>query len=164
MQHKNNQNRATLRHACEADAAVVCNVFIRSVREVCSSDYGNDEVILQDWCANKTPEIVAGWITDASNVCIVAELAPHGIVGIAMYHRPETSLRLCYVTPEGLRKGIGSQLLVEVEQTAILFGHKQIELVSSITAHDFYRRHGYSDAGSPVYYGKVLGYPMRKAL
>ena len=51
-----------------------------------------------------------------------------------------------------------------MEAEARRLGHRQITLDSSITAHEFYKRHGYEDNGEPVYWHKVLGFPMRKMI
>ncbi len=150
--------------ASESDAARICDVLIRSVHEVCAPDYGNDPAILDSWCSNKSPESIAKWIRNPDNFFIVAELVPQGIVGAALYSRTEASIHLCYLVPEGLHRGIGSRLLFSMEAEARRLGHRQITLDSSITAHEFYKLHGYEDNGEPVYWHKVLGFPMRKMI
>lgn len=158
------KTQAIIREARETDAAKICEVLIRSVREICAKDYNHDETVLQDWCSNKDPELVAQWINNPANFCVVAELAPHGTVGVAMYNRSESSIHLCYLVQEALHQGIGSQLLTSLETEAARLGHTIITLSSSITARDFYKRHGYVENGEPVYWRSVLGFPMRKEI
>jgi predicted enzyme related to lactoylglutathione lyase/GNAT superfamily N-acetyltransferase len=157
-------NNVVIRSAITADAARMCEVFTRSVQEVCGPDYGNDAEILDSWCANKQPEIVAEWIGNADNFFVVAELHPHGIVGAAMYKRSEASVYLCYVVPEGLHRGVGSQLLAAMEAEAKRLGHAEIILNSTITAQAFYKRHGYLPDGPSTFWGKIRCFPMRKSL
>jgi predicted N-acetyltransferase YhbS len=158
------KSQFTVREARESDVAKVCEVLVRSVREICAPDYNNDEAVLQEWCANKKPEIVARWIRNADTFVVVAESSCGEIVGAAMFERAKGPVELCYIVPEALHQGIGSRLLKTLEVEAARLGHKEIHLVSSITARDFYRRNGYSDDGEQVYWGKVLGFPMRKVL
>lgn len=159
------RHQIAIREARESDATNICEVLIRSVREVCGPDYNNDEAVLEEWCANKKPEIVTDWIRNTDNLFVVAELSPGLLVGAAMYQRVRGSIQLCYLVPEALYQGIGAQLLATLESDAARLGHKEIQLVSSITARNFYRRHGYLDYGEPVYSrGKVLGFPMRKVV
>lgn len=153
-----------IRVALETDADKICNVLIRSIREVCAADYGNDQELLDSWCSNKTPENTMSWINNSENYCVVAELAPFGVVGAAMYSRLKSALYLCYIVPEGLHRGIGSKLLLTIEAEAKRLGHEKISLTSTITAHDFYKRHGYQDSGEPSYMGKVKGFPMQKLI
>jgi N-acetylglutamate synthase-like GNAT family acetyltransferase len=154
--------QAAIREAQDADAAKICEVLVRSVREICAPDYNNDEAVLQQWCSNKTPEVASEWIRSADYFIVVAQNSSSEIVGAAMYNRARQAIELCYVVPEALHRGIGSQLLATLEADAARLGHKDIYLCSSITAREFYRRHGYVDDGEPVYWGKVLGFPMRK--
>ncbi len=153
-----------IRAATESDATQICQVLIRSIREVCAADYGCDQAILDDWCANKTPEQAINWIRDSNVYFIVAELQPHGVVGVGAYKRDKAYIYMCYLSPEGLHRGIGSKLLREMEAEAKRLGQPEIILGSSITALSFYERHGYQRNGEPAYWGKVMGYPMKKRL
>lgn len=161
-------NVITIRQAVMGDAEKVCEVLVQSVREVCGPDYGNDEEVLEQWCANKKPEIVSTWIASPDNYFLVAELSSAGlartIVGAALYRGPQATVNLLYLVPEGLHHGIGSRLLRAMEEEALRLKHKEILLNSSITARQFYKRHGFIEDGEPVYMGKVLGFPMRKSL
>lgn len=163
-----NENGTTIRQAVVGDAAKVCEVLIRSVHEVCGPDYGNDKEVLEQWCSNKKPEIVGTWVANPDNYFLVAELSSAGvartIVGAACYQRPQATVYLLYLVPEGLHHGIGSRLLRAMEDEALRLKHKEVLLNSSITARQFYKRHGFIEAGEPVYMGKVLGFPMRKSL
>src|ERR1700687_973329 len=63
----------TVRPAEPRDSNAAALVLQRSIREVCGPDYGNDNALLEDWCANKTPEQVIEWIADPSLETLVAE-------------------------------------------------------------------------------------------
>lgn len=57
------------------------------------------------------------------------------------------SIALLYIIPEARFRGIGKAMLFALEDEALKRGLTRIELSSTKTAHDFYRRNGYSDTG-----------------
>jgi N-acetylglutamate synthase-like GNAT family acetyltransferase len=154
----------TLRRAMPHDAASICTVLIRSVREICARDYAHDEALLRTWCANKTVENVTQWIGSPANYCIVAEHAGHGLVGVGLLHEPAGEIMLCYILPEVLHGGVGKRILATLEQQAQRCGHVRVRLVSTITARDFYRRNGYIPDGVPTAPHGITGFPMLKRL
>ena len=158
------KDNAKVRVAVEADAVRICTVLIRSIREICAPDYDNNEEILSDWCSNKTEEIMTQWINNPKNFFIVTETEDDGIVGTALYRRPESTVNMCFLVPEALHKGLGSFMLATMEEEARRLKHSEITLNSSITANKFYQRNGYKPNGEPVYFGKVIGFPLRKVI
>lgn len=153
-----------IREAKPDDTESICQVLLRSVREICAGDYNNDPEVLEQWCSNKTPEIIENWLGDSQNYMLVAENESNEVVGVALYRRDQHAVNLCYLIPEALHQGIGSRLLRALEEEARRLGHKQITLTSSITARNFYNKHGYQSSGPAQYRGKILGYPMYKDL
>ena len=181
-----------VRPACEADAEAICEVLIRSIREVCGPDYGNDGDLLERWCRNKKPEIVRAWLGDPDSRTFVALDADARIVGAAQVARgvlnpsshdaaappsaPETGLqsedggagdfevRLCYVLPEALRGGCGRALMGCLEEVARGLGASRLVLTSTSTARGFYERHGFRSSGPPEPRGPGWQFPMAKPL
>jgi len=152
----------TIRDGRESDAQSICEVLVRSVREVCGPDYGHDEEVLSSWCANKTPENVLRWIGDPDRFLVVCEEAPRGIVGVGMYVRSTSTIELCYLAPEGLHKGLGASILKSLLAEAQRLEHREVTLISSVTARNFYTRNGFVATAEPRYWGKILGIPMKK--
>src|ERR1035441_4961314 len=60
-----------IRPAKPEDAEAIASLIIRSIREVCGPDYGNDEELLSFWCKNKTAENMRRGIQDPNNYWIV---------------------------------------------------------------------------------------------
>lgn len=165
MRSNNHKPPSRIRTARHEDAAKICDVLIRSVREICIKDHNHDEEIIQSWCGNKTPENVENWIADPFGYLVVAEAASSGIVGVAMYNRSAAKITLLYLAPEGLRQGLGTELLATLEAEARRLNHHEIELESTTTAREFYQRHGYQELGAPqLFWGKLTAYPMRKSI
>ena len=61
-----------IRDALPEDAPAACEVIRRSIAELCRADHFNDPAILGRWLANKTPAIVASWISRPGNSVLVA--------------------------------------------------------------------------------------------
>src|SRR5206468_1478119 len=61
-----------IRDAVPADAPAACEVIRRSITELCVADHHNEPAILERWLTNKTPEIVASWITQPGSSVLVA--------------------------------------------------------------------------------------------
>ena len=134
-----------IRIAVPEDASAACAVLRRSITECCGLDHGNQPAILQSWLGNKTAENVASWIASPSNYTVVA-LQDGELVGISLLTQAG-KLSLCYVLPEVLHAGIGKAMLAAVEAHACSWGIRVLRLHSTVTAHDFYARHGYILAG-----------------
>lgn len=152
-----------IRLANPEDAAQACQVLIRSIREICGPDYGNEPTILDQWCANKTVANVTAWITNPDLYLIVAATPMLGIVGVGMLHRPLGRVALCYLIPEVLHQGVGKRLLAALETEAHTLGHSYVHLESSLTARDFYVRNGYQPNGEPTP-GPITAIPLIKSL
>jgi N-acetylglutamate synthase-like GNAT family acetyltransferase len=153
----------TTRAAEIDDAERICEVLIRSIREVCGPDYGNDETLLERWCLNKRPEITRAWIADPGNRTIVALDDGGRIVGAGLIH-VSGEIRLCYALPEVIGKGVGHALIGRLEAIAREMGLGRIDLMSTSTARPFYERHGFACSAPPEPRGPGYQYPMTKVL
>jgi GNAT superfamily N-acetyltransferase len=148
-----------VRPAVAEDAAACAEVLRASIRELCHADHGGDPGRIAAWCANKTPENLARWI--AGGGIFVAEedgrlLAVGGVAG--------EEVTLNYVAPAARFRGVGSVMLARLEAELAAAGVGEGRLESTATAHRFYRRHGWADAGPPVAWLGMTGQPMRKRL
>ena len=130
-----------IRPARGGDAAAACDVLRRSITELCEADHGGNTNFLADWLANKTPENVAAWIADPSNVFYVA-VEHDAIVGVAAMNR-NGNILLNYVSPDMRFMGVTKALLVALEDKARQFGLPQCTLESTKTALRLYRAAGY---------------------
>jgi GNAT superfamily N-acetyltransferase len=78
---------------------------------------------------------------------------------------PTQEINLNYVSPDARFRGVSRALLCALEARAAERGNARCTLISTETAHRFYRAHGYSDEGPPVgEFGTTGGYPMAKVL
>jgi GNAT superfamily N-acetyltransferase len=132
-----------IRPAHVADAAEACSVLRRSIVELCAADHGHDPAFLSGWLANKTPENVAAWISDPSNVVYVA-VDGDAIAGVASMTKAGM-ITLNYVSPDARFKGVSKALLAALERKATELGLTQCRLESTRTARRFYEAAGYRE-------------------
>jgi GNAT superfamily N-acetyltransferase len=152
-----------IRDARLEDADRACDVLRRSISQLCVADHGNDPAILDAWLANKKPEIVAAWATQQENSLL---LAVEGDAILAVGSVTDAGeITLNYVAPEARFRGVSRALLGALEARALARGNTRCRLVSTETAHRFYRSAGYRDDGAPKgKFGTKSSYPMSKEI
>lgn len=134
----------TIREAGPNDAVSICEVWRRSIHEICAADYP-DLALRERWAANKTPDNVVAWMAERKNHMLVAAGPDGAVVGVGLMSANGNIGRImaCYVAPEVLGRGVGRALLIAMEREAARRGAEIVRLRSTITAQSFYRRNGY---------------------
>ncbi|MBI2069005.1 MAG: GNAT family N-acetyltransferase [Elusimicrobia bacterium] len=151
-----------VRVASPKDAADLARVNRRSILEICAKDYPG--VDLSAWVENKTPENFRKWEGD-SDKTVVTGLLDGKIHGVGLL-KHDGWIKLCYVSPEALGKGLGKAILQFMETEAKTKGIKTIKLESTITAKDFYLRNGYKQGPKESCSAcpGIKAFPMEKTL
>ncbi len=142
------------------DEAGIHEAHMRSIREICVKDHGEEEI--KGWGFRtlgtrwqeplKTGHV---WVIELENI-----IQGYGYIrifeedGIAKAH-----LHGLYITPEVLRKGLGLKLAKLMIAKAKESGAKSISLESSLTAHEFYKKLGFLDTG-PLQHSVIAEYPV----
>jgi N-acetylglutamate synthase-like GNAT family acetyltransferase len=150
------------RLATLADAPAAVSVLRESITLLCKADHQGDAGTLEQWLRNKTPEHFRSWCADADTRLVVSELAG-AIAGVAALHR-SGEIRLCYVSPNCARSGVGLALIGALEDHARAWNIKCLSLHSSLTARHFYERCGYVSAGDSTLFFGLRCYPYAKVL
>jgi GNAT superfamily N-acetyltransferase len=151
------------RLATPADAFDAVNVLRKSITLLCEMDHRNDGATLERWLRNKTPEHFNVWCADLDNRLVVGAI-DSALVGVAALHRGG-EIRLCYVSPESARVGVGRALLLALEAHARDWSIATLTLNSTLTARHFYERCGFSIAGDPTPgFGILRSFPYAKTL
>jgi GNAT superfamily N-acetyltransferase len=133
-----------------------------SITELCFADHKGDPDILARWLANKTPENVALWLSNARNINLVAD--EDGAILGAGCVTVLGEVLLNYVSPAARLQGVSSALLAGLEAAAREKGNVRCTLESTVTARRFYKARGYLDAGAPGVKHGLTTFPMAKAL
>ena len=159
------RSEPVIREARPGDESGIHEAHMRSIREVCIKDHGEDEV--RGW-GNRplgdrwTKQITGGglWVVDGSGTI-------YGVGYIQTHHNDDESeahVFGLYLAPEVLRKGFGSKLVRLMLAKAKADGAKKVTLTATITAHAFYGRHGFKDSApmtwSEIGGSRVRGFPM----
>ena len=152
-----------IRDAVPADAPAACEVLRRSIAELCVADHRNDATILGRWLANKTPEIVASWIAQPASSMLLAVEGDAILAVGAVTDMGDITLN--YVSPDARFRGVSRAMLGALEARAAARGNTRCTLLSTETAHRFYKAAGYVEDGPPQgKFGTTGSYPMAKRL
>jgi GNAT superfamily N-acetyltransferase len=152
-----------IRDAVPNDAPAACEVMRRSISELCEADHRNDPEILRRWLANKTPEIVGSWIIKPGNSVLVA-VDDSSVLAVGSV-TDAGEITLNYVSPDARFRGVSRAMLTALEARARERRAYRCTLLSTETAHRFYRSAGYIDDGAPQgKFGTTASYPMSKRL
>jgi GNAT superfamily N-acetyltransferase len=152
-----------IRDALESDAVAACEVLRASITELCVADHNNDPEILGRWLANKTPENLASWSADPGASLLLA-VEDEMVLAVGSV-KNSGEITLNYVSPAARFRGVSTAMLQALETRAAQRGNAMCHLVSTETAHRFYRARGYADTGSPEgRFGTTSSYPMSKQI
>lgn len=159
-------NSTRLRKAVPGEEAALHETHMRSIREVCVKDHGEEEV--KGW-GNRP--LGNRWI-EAIQKDIVWVIEDDGkIVGVSFLKvaAEETAfLHALYLTPEIIGQGWGKRLMEKLIQEAKEKGARKIKLESTITALEFYKSFGFAITGpkevTEIGGSLVTGFPMERLL
>ena len=150
-----------VRSAQPADAEEATAVLRASISVLCVADHDNDPEFLARWLENKTPRNVRTW-TESPGRFVVAE-EPGRIVGVGTV-LASGEITLNYVLPEARFRGVSKAVLDSLEGYLCANGTTRATLVSTRTAHRFYRAMGYVDVGQPEVADGLAEFRMFKYL
>ena len=152
----------SVREADVTDADACSKVLCASIIELCTADHNDDEAVIAKWTANKSPEILATWIASPHCTFFVAERDGE-LAGVGSIS-DSGEVQLNYVSPDHRYCGVSRALIAHLEATLRAQGISAARLTSTETAHSFYRKAGWTDAGEPENVFGLRGYPMEKSL
>ena len=144
--------KVTIRRFVPADARDVQNIIHRGLREINCKDYPATRI--EEYCDYFTIEKIKSQAETAH--MYVAVSGSGRVVGtgtIASFWGSETEsiLLTIYVLPDLIGNGIGTAIIHALEKDEYFLRANRIEIPSSITAVNFYRKMGYGfkDGGEP---------------
>lgn len=164
----NLNSKPLIRSALLCDAAGIHEAHMRSIREVCVKDHGEEEV--KGWGHR---ELGDRWTNAIKNKEVLVVEYGNKIAGVGHLRIiPEKEvvghLHALYLTPEVIGMGLGKAMMKRLLMMARELKAQFVELDSSITAYDFYKHFGFCDNGSvkKVEIGGhfVTAYPMKLKL
>jgi predicted N-acetyltransferase YhbS len=150
-----------IRKAKPGEERAIHEAHMRSIREVCVKDHGIEEV--SGWGNRPLGD---RWIEAIENgdVLVVefnGEIHGHGFMKIIDKDGNKTGfIQGLYLTAEVIGMGLGRKLTHLLLEKARLADVKTVALESTITAHGFYKKLGFKDAG-PMVHEVIGGHPVR---
>jgi GNAT superfamily N-acetyltransferase len=149
-----------IRSAQSGDEAGIHEAHMRSIREVCVKDHGEEEI--RGWgnrpLGNRwTDAIKTGhvWVIESNG-----SIFGHAYIRIFEENGEKRAhVHGLYLTPEVAGRGYGTKLGQLMLDTAKNAGVKLVTLESTLTAHEFYKRLGFIDSG-PMNKMNIAGYPV----
>ena len=124
-----------IRRATAEDAAAVREIVLRALLEVNARDYPASVI---DRLAATLPERIAATLGQAQ---AYVAIDAGRVVGTARLNgRTVTSV---FVNPEDMGRGVGAKLLDAIESAARENYETTLELQSSVTAFEFYKKRGF---------------------
>lgn len=132
-----------IRRFRETDANEVSALIAKTLRTTNIKDYSSEYI--ENDVKTLTPEFLiqrAQW-THFYVVCDGDIIIGCGAIGPYWGKQDESSLFTIFVLPEYQGKGIGREIIGTLENDEFFLRAKRIEIPSSITACEFYRKMGY---------------------
>jgi putative acetyltransferase len=126
------------RQAVLQDASLLKNIHTRAVLGISSYDYSQEQ--LSAWTSDSLNSFQR---LASTNPTVRVALFNGKIAGFSV-QKENLQLWMLYVDPEYQGKGIGKVLLKEAEQIQYLKGLKIANIISSLSAKNFYVHNGYA--------------------
>jgi len=149
-----------IRLAKPGEDSAIHAAHMRSIREICVNDHGEEEI--RGWGFR---ELGNRWVDaiQRKEVWVIEDDGSiKGFGYIRIFEENGTTkahLHALYLTPEIIGKKFATRLMGLMLEKAKISGAKEIALDSSITAHSFYKRFGFVDSG-PMRQVDIGGYPV----
>lgn len=149
-----------LRKAVPGEEVAIHDAHMRSIREVCVKDHGQEEI--RGWgnrpLGNRwTESIVNGdvWVVESDG-----KIEGVGCIKVTQENEEKIAeLMALYLTPKVISKGFGKHLCDILLDQVKNINISRVILNSSLTAREFYKMMGFIESG-PITKVIIGGYPV----
>ena len=154
---------AIVRRAQFGDQVGIHDSHMRSIREICVHDHGEEEIkgwgyremrSKEQWLQTLDNQNKFVWVVEHEN-----EIEGHCFISLVP-EEIKADIHCLYLTPVVYKQGFGAILMEHMLEVAKENNIKEIFLQSTITAYSFYKRYGFEDTG-PMQKVEIGGYPVR---
>ncbi len=133
----------TVRRFEVSDADIVSRLIEKTLKETNSKDYSSEFIESEVKTLTKDFLIERSEWTHAYVFCDGENIVGCGSIGPYWGKEDESSLFTIFVLPEYQGKGVGRLIIETLEKDEYFLRAKRVEIPSSITACEFYRKMGY---------------------
>jgi len=130
----------SLRRATPADAASICTLHVRAIRETCAKAYTPEQIA--QWSGLLAPERYEGVIRE--RLLLLAEEGT-ALLGFGQLDGTTGEVEAVYVAPHRQGEGIGSFILDALEAAARSRGLSRLHLAATLNAVPFYAQAGFQE-------------------
>ena len=131
-----------IKSADSTDCVGISSLVRESFNEVNSKDYEPEQI--RAWTKAASARNILNRIQDRELRNFLA-IEDGEIIGYVSVSTKDAIVKSLYIKPSQIGKGIGSELLKFAEMLTQDHGKTHMELNSSLTAVDFYKRKGYKE-------------------
>lgn len=128
-----------IRVAKNKDREIMYNLHVDSIKYYCSDCYSKEAIA--SWVGLKKVEDYAD--NYSNNIFLVAEYS-NEIVGFGLLNINKKSIDSLYIKPKMAKRGIGKQLLQQLEDIARENNISELKLSATLNSIAFYHRMGYT--------------------
>ncbi|NMX94786.1 MULTISPECIES: GNAT family N-acetyltransferase [unclassified Pseudomonas] len=132
-----------IRPATQEDAESIFRVHKNSVENLCSADYGPEQIAM--WLDGRSPETYRPAIA-AGNLWLACSDTLQGFVEI-----DGNEVSKLFIRGEAAGQGLGARLLAEALQRIAAAGHGRAYLEATLTAEKFYAAQGFRKIGEGTF-------------
>jgi N-acetylglutamate synthase-like GNAT family acetyltransferase len=127
-----------VRRAREEDCEGIWRVHTRAIREIANSHYTPAET--ESWASPRQPE---HYVESIRNKEFYVAEEDGAVIGFGTLDHKQNEIEAVYVSPEVVRRGVGSAILRRLEERARELGIKSLKMDASLNAVPFYQSAGY---------------------
>ena len=142
-----------IRKANKNDIGIAWEIRKESIKAECTNYYPPE--IIELWLNGSLPE---GFASELERNFYVASVGEK-IIGLGAIKYSENKIYAIFVKPEFLGKGVGKQMMLFLENVALLNNIQTIYLDSTLNAAPFYRSLGYV-GDAIIQYNNPRGFVM----
>ena len=153
---------AIIRRLRDEDADVVSKLVCRNFLEVNIKDYPLAEMEQLASVFNREKILDMNKWAHSYVACVEGVVVGCGSIAQYWGKIDESILLTIFVLPELHGRGIGTQIIKALEADDLFLKAKRIEIPSSITARDFYRKLGYDYKGGVMELNDEKQYRLEK--
>ncbi len=131
-----------IRPAIESDAEGIATLRRETIIAVNARDYPPD--VIDNWANRVDAERIRKTAAEVKRwVAVTRERMDELLLGFCDHTLDDNELSRLYTHKDYQGEGVGSRLLEVAEASMLEQGREEVYLYSTITARDFYLRHGY---------------------
>ena len=128
-----------IRKASNADKENISRLHIASIKKLCGEHYSREQ--LNTWTNLLNPSIYDQALREKA--FLIAHDTKQNLLGLGILDVEKAEVSAIYIHPDAAGKGVGSELLNELEELARNSSIAVITVHSTLNAKGFYMVHGY---------------------